>query len=158
MYSISSGPSVKDLVEKELVVLPEDSLISDAVVAMKDRGISSVLVRSVYSFRGNPNIIGIVTEKDILYKVIGGNKGSYKTMLGNVMSSPVITIDAGVSVTEAMSLMRSLKIRRLLVLKKGPTRLSNSYVDCRKRSNRRSHLNRMFKIGLLGIILTSQAY
>lgn len=38
----------------ELVVLPEDSLISDAVVAMKDRGISSVLVRSVYSFRGNP--------------------------------------------------------------------------------------------------------
>jgi malate dehydrogenase (oxaloacetate-decarboxylating) len=118
MYSISSGPSVKDLVEKELVVLPEDSLISDAVVAMKDRGISSVLVRSVYSFRGNPNIIGIVTEKDILYKVIGGNKGPYKTMLGNVMSSPVITIDAGVSVTEAMSLMRSLKIRRLLVLKK----------------------------------------
>ena len=117
MYSISSGPSVKDLVEKELVVLPEDSLISDAVVAMKDRGISSVLVRSVYSFRGNPNIIGIVTEKDILYKVIGGNKGPYKTMLGNVMSSPVITIDAGVSVTEAMSLMRSLKIRRLLVLK-----------------------------------------
>ena len=118
MYLISSGLSVKDLVEKELVVLPEDSLISDAVVAMKDRGISSVLVKSVYSFRGNPNIIGIVTEKDILYKVIGGNKGPYKTMLGNVMSSPVITIDAGVSVTEAMSLMRSLKIRRLLVLKK----------------------------------------
>jgi signal-transduction protein with cAMP-binding, CBS, and nucleotidyltransferase domain len=118
MYSISSGPSVKDLVEKELVVLPEDSLISDAVVAMKDRGISSVLVRSAYSFRGNPNITGIVTEKDILYKVIGGNKGPYKTMLGDVMSSPVITIDAGVSVTEAMSLMRSLKIRRLLVLKK----------------------------------------
>lgn len=78
MYSISSGPSVKDLVEKELVVLPEDSLISDAVVAMKDRGISSVLVRSVYSFRGNPTITGIVTEKDILYKVIGGNKGPYK--------------------------------------------------------------------------------
>lgn len=39
-------------------------------------------------------------------------------MLGDVMSSPVITIDPGVSVTEAMSLMRSLKIRRLLVLKK----------------------------------------
>lgn len=50
MYSISSGPNVKDLVEKELVVLPEDSLIYDAVIAMKDRGISSVLVRSVFSF------------------------------------------------------------------------------------------------------------
>lgn len=93
---------------------------------MKDRGISSVL-RSVYSFRGNPTITGIVTEKDILYKVIGGNKGPYKTMLGDVMSSPVITIDAGDSVTEAMSLMRSLKIRRLLVLKKDKKgRLSNS--------------------------------
>jgi signal-transduction protein with cAMP-binding, CBS, and nucleotidyltransferase domain len=117
MYPISSGPSVKDLVEKELVVLPEDSLISDAVMAMKDRGISSVLVRPVYSFEGNPTITGIVTEKDILYKVIGGNKGPYKTMLRDVMSSPVITIDAGGSVPEAMSLMRSLKIRRLIVLK-----------------------------------------
>jgi CBS domain-containing protein len=117
MYSVPSEPSVKDLMESELVVIPEDSLISDAVIAMKDRGISSVLVRSVYSFGGNPTITGIVTEKDILYKVIGGNKGPYKTMLRDVMSSPVITIDAGVSVTEAMSLMRSLKIRRLLVLK-----------------------------------------
>lgn len=70
-----------------------------------------------YFLLENPTITGIVTEKDILYKVIGGNKGPYKTMLRDVMSSPVITIDAGVSVTEAMSLMRSLKIRRLLVLK-----------------------------------------
>jgi predicted transcriptional regulator len=73
---------VKDLVEKELVALPEDSLIADAVIAMKDRGISSVLARSVYSFAGNPAVTGIVTEKDILYKVIGVNKGLHKTMVG----------------------------------------------------------------------------
>jgi CBS domain-containing protein len=99
------------------VVLPEDSLIADAVIAMKNRGISSVLVRSVSSSAENPIIIGIVTERDILYRVIGGNKGPYKMMLRDVMSSPVVTIDEGVSVTEAISLMRSLKIRRLLVVK-----------------------------------------
>jgi CBS domain-containing protein len=104
------------------VVLPEDSLIADAVIAMKNRGISSVLVRSVSSSAENPIIIGIVTERDILYRVIGGNKGPYKMMLRDVMSSPVVTIDEGVSVTEAISLMRSLKIRRLLVVKTEKTK------------------------------------
>ena len=34
------------------------------------------------------------------------------------MSSPLVTIDEGASVTEAISLMRSVKIRRLLVVRR----------------------------------------
>ena len=108
--------------ENELVTLPEDAVIADAVKVMKDCGISSILVRSLFSSEENPLITGIVTERDILYRVIGGNKGPYKTMLKEVMSSPVVTIEKGSSVNEAMVLMRNKKIRRLLVIKREKTR------------------------------------
>ena len=122
MYSTSSRQRIEDLIKTQLVTLPEDSVIADAVRAMKDRGVSSILVRSVSSSAEDPLITGIVTERDILYRVIGGNKGPYKTILKDVMSSPVVTIDEGTSVTEAISLMRSLKIRRLLVVRREKTK------------------------------------
>jgi CBS domain-containing protein len=114
----SSRDCVEDLIENELVTLPEDSVIADAVKVMKDGGVSSILVRSLSSSEENPLITGIVTERDILYRVIGGNKGPYKTILKEVMSSPVVTIEKGSSVNEAMSLMKNRNIRRLLVVKR----------------------------------------
>ncbi len=118
----SSRRCVEDLIENELVTLPEDAVIADAVKVMKDVGISSILVRSLSSSAENPLITGIVTERDILYRVIGGNKGPYKTVLKEVMSSPVVTIEKGSSVNEAMSLMRNKKIRRLLVMQRENTK------------------------------------
>lgn len=118
----SSRRCVEDLIENELVTLPEDAVIADAVKVMKDVGISSILVRSLSSSAENPLITGIVTERDILYRVIGGNKGPYKTVLKEVMSSPVVTIEKGSSVNEAMSLMRNKKIRRLLVIQRENTK------------------------------------
>ena len=121
-YLASSRHCVEDLMENELVTLPEDAVIADAVKVMKDSGISSILVRSLFSSEENPLITGIVTERDILYRVIGGNKGPYKTVLKEVMSSLVVTIEKGSSINEAMVLMRNKKIRRLLVIKKEKTR------------------------------------
>ena len=117
-YLASSRHCVEDLIENKLVTLPEDAIVADAVKIMKDVGISSILVRSLSSSSENPFITGIVTERDILYRVIGGNKGPYKTILKEVMSTPVVTIEKGSSVDEAMSLMRNKKIRRLLVIKR----------------------------------------
>ncbi|MGC1134413.1 MAG: CBS domain-containing protein [Nitrososphaeraceae archaeon] len=103
--------------EKELATLPEDSIIADAVTIMKEKGISSVLVSSISSTGESPYIIGIVTERDILYRVIARNWGPYKTILRDVMSSPVVTIDEGTSAAEAISIMKSKNFRRLLVIK-----------------------------------------
>ena len=121
-YLASSRHCVEDLIENKLVTLPEDAIVADAVKIMKDVGISSILVRSLSSSSENPFITGIVTERDILYRVIGGNKGPYKTFLKDVMSSPVVTIEKGSSIDEAMSLMRNKKIRRLLVIQRENTR------------------------------------
>jgi len=109
------------IAEKDFATLDEDTIIIDAVKLMRDMGISSIFVtkssKKVQEKRQEPdkNPIGIVTERDILYRVIAENKGPFKVTIGEIMSSPIVAVDEGVSVKEAISLMRRKHIRRLLV-------------------------------------------
>jgi CBS domain-containing protein len=97
MYLTSLNQRIGDIAQKDFTSLDENTIIADAVRAMKERGISSVFVRrSLYSNSKqvthknddhHKTIVGIVTERDILYKVVGQNKGPYKAALKDVMSS-----------------------------------------------------------------------
>jgi len=133
MYLASLNQRIGDIAQKDFMSLNENTIVADAVRTMKERGISSVFVRkSPYSnseqvthkndehLIHHNTIVGIVTERDILYKVVGQNKGPYKTALKDVMSSPIITIDRKASVKDAILLMRNKHIRRLLVTKNAP--------------------------------------
>ena len=60
--------------------------------------------------------IGIITEKDILDRVVTPGKDVYKTYAKDVMSKPVITIEAGSMIKEALGLMKKKKMRRLVVI------------------------------------------
>ena len=117
MYSTSRDQRIGDLVDKDIMTIDESALISDAVRIMKNRGLSSLFVTR----SGNENArttnfpIGIVTERDILYRVVAENKSPYKTTLKEVMSSPVITIDEQATVRDTITLMREKNIRRLIV-------------------------------------------
>ena len=120
MYSASMNQKIGTIAEKDFATLDEDTVIIDAVKLMRDKGISSVFVtksKKGHEKRQEPdkNPIGIVTERDILYRVIAENKGPFKVTIGEIMSSPIVAVDEGVSVKEAISLMRRNHIRRLLV-------------------------------------------
>ncbi|MGH9974867.1 MAG: CBS domain-containing protein, partial [Nitrososphaeraceae archaeon] len=130
MYLASLNQRLGDIVQRDYTSLDDDTIIADAVKVMKEKGISSVFVKASSSSSKivqknndkqsnhlNP-IIGIVTERDILYRVVGQNKGPYKATLRDVMSSPIITIDEDALVKDAISLMRNKHIRRLLVIEK----------------------------------------
>ena len=130
MYLASLNQRLGDIIQRDYISLDDDTIIADAVKVMKEKGISSVFVKASSSSSKivqenndkqsnhlNP-IIGIVTERDILYRVVGQNKGPYKATLRDVMSSPIITIEEDALVKDAISLMRSKHIRRLLVVEK----------------------------------------
>ena len=53
----------------------------------------------------------------MLYRVLAENRGLYKVTLNKIMSTPLITIDQQSSASDAISLMRSKHIRRLVVTK-----------------------------------------
>jgi signal-transduction protein with cAMP-binding, CBS, and nucleotidyltransferase domain len=105
----------EEVAETNLVVLDESTTVGYAAKVMKSNAVSSVLV----SRDGSKQPIGIVTERDMLYRVLADNVGPFKATLGEVMSSPLVTVDGTTSVLDAVVLMRKKGIRRLPVTKEG---------------------------------------
>ena len=117
MYSNTQlSQKIGSIAEKDYVTLSEDTLVGEAAKVMQDRDVLSILVTTS---KNSNEPIGIVTERDILYRVVAENKDPFKVTLKNVMSSPLITIAEEESVRDAILLMRSKHIRRLVVKKPG---------------------------------------
>jgi CBS domain-containing protein len=120
------GKNVGEVAERDFIFLPEDMLVGEAVKIMRDRDVSSILVAK--SDRAYPTgfqsprrappsrYAGILTERDILYKVMAENKGPYKVTIGSIMSTPLLTVSKDSSVRDAIALMQSKQIRRLPVV------------------------------------------
>jgi signal-transduction protein with cAMP-binding, CBS, and nucleotidyltransferase domain len=122
MYSTSLSEKVGNLVKRDFVSLDENTLVADTVKLMKDKGLSFVFV----THKTLESPIGIVTERDILYRVVAENQSTFKTTLKEIMSSPLITIDEESTVADAISLMRSKRIRRVAVKKSSSNQQDNN--------------------------------
>ena len=80
---------------------------------MKDNNVSSLIVID----DSNNKPTGIVTERDLVRKVCVNDRSSSKNMLiKNIMSSPLVTIDARLPVEAAADVMIQNKVRHLLVV------------------------------------------
>lgn len=114
MYSIVLSENTGKFASmREFITLDEDTVVAEAAKVMRDKDTSCILVVS----KDSKEPIGIVTERDVLYRVLAENLGPYKVTLKKIMSTPLITIDHQSTVADAVSLMRSKHIRRLVVTK-----------------------------------------
>jgi CBS domain-containing protein len=101
--------TVRDFVRTNVLRVDANDSAWDAARMMKEYDAGSVLV----TFNGRP--VGIVTERDILYKIAAEDLPASKVMLKKVMSTPVVSVASDTPLTEAMKLMAKHHIRRLLV-------------------------------------------
>ena len=60
--------------------------------------------------------IGIITERDLVRRVVANDANSKTVLIKDIMASPIVTIDANSSVEAAADLMRQNKVRHLLVV------------------------------------------
>lgn len=88
---------------------PEDTC-DKATHTMKEPGVGSVIVAR----DGEP--LGIVTERDMLFKVLAEGRPAKEVKLKEIMSTPVVTVDVSAKVREALELMAHHGFRRLLVM------------------------------------------
>lgn len=107
---------VREIMDKDFVVLDQSTSIIEAAKTMKKNGVSSILVED-----SNSDIIGIVTERDILYRVVAEAKGIFKVSIGRIMTSPLITIGTDTTCIDAIVIMRKKGLRRLPVIDDGKT-------------------------------------
>jgi len=67
----------------------------------------------------NKKPIGILTERDLLMKVVSEDLKASAVRVGKIMSSPLTTISPNTDIVEAAKLMAKNKIRRLPVVENG---------------------------------------
>lgn len=105
--------TIKDLMKLDVVSIPVGTGVAGAARLMKERHIGSVFVK-----QGN-RFVGIVTEPDIVRKVLGNGHVSLQIPVEQIMSSPILGIDERRPLTEAADLMDHHHTRHLAVTKGG---------------------------------------
>jgi CBS domain-containing protein len=103
---------VKDLMTRNIVNISPETSVIEATRMMTTRDISSVLIKSGDAF------IGILTDRDVMSKVVALGLDPNDIMSEEIMSSPLITINEDTSIDEAAKKMRDNRIRRLVVINK----------------------------------------
>jgi len=104
---------VRDIMSVNVVTMSPDATIFDVANLMAKMDIGSVLITD----KDRP--IGIITESDIVRRVITAEKDPKSTAARDIMSSPIIHVEPGTALTEAMRVMARSNIRRVAVLKNG---------------------------------------
>jgi CBS domain-containing protein len=106
--------SVGEIMTKKLETIAISNSAQEAAKKMRDKNISSLLV--IDNTNNNDKPIGIVTERDLVRKVCVNDASSKHTMVQDITSSPLITIDTISSVEVAADVMMQNKVRHLLVV------------------------------------------
>ena len=99
---------VKDIMKTSVISIDLSMAVKDAAEMMNDAEIGGIVIME------NNIATGIITERDIVRRIVAKNKG-YSTKLKDVMSTPLVTISPDETVWELAQLMKVKKIHRVPV-------------------------------------------
>jgi len=103
--------TISDIMRKKLETIEEMASVQEAAKKMKDKNVSSLVVVDT---NGKPQ--GLVTERDLARKVCINDVHTSTVTNKEIMSSPLITINAASSPSIAADMMLQNNVRHLLVV------------------------------------------
>ena len=112
-YLITSSRNwleVGDVMTKNIVTISSDQTVLSAAKTMAENVVSCIIVID------DESVVGILTETDFLKKVADKKKDFDNISVAEIMSSPVVSVSADLSVFEASSIMEDKHIKRLPIL------------------------------------------
>jgi len=104
---------VKEIMTRDVVTVDIKSDVQNLAKRMLTYKVGSVIVTD----KNQP--VGIVTERDIVRKIVSRNLKSEEISIKELMTTPLLTIPSTEDVTDIMHKMVKLEIRRLPVVEKG---------------------------------------
>lgn len=110
---MQTGYKVIDVMTNKPVVAEKSISLKDAANIMVNSNVNSLLITE------SGKAIGIITDEDLVRKVIAKGLDPKKIKINDVMATDLITIAPGKDIYEAMQVMRNHNIRQLPVLEKG---------------------------------------
>jgi CBS domain-containing protein len=105
---------VKDVMSSPVITADEEETTDKIAVAMDKDGLGAVIVTNKAG-----KSIGIITERDLVIRVLAKNAKPDTVKAKAIMTTPLVTIEPDASVSDAARRMTRLDIRRLGVLYKG---------------------------------------
>ena len=105
---------VKEVMNRNVkTVRPEDT-VKDAAKIMNEHRIGSLVVVS-----GTGEVVGILTERDILTDVVATGKSADEVKVSDIMTPNIVTITPDKTLEEAADIMTENKIKKLPVVYEG---------------------------------------
>ena len=101
---------VRDIMQKNVITIESLKKAHDAAIILKEKEISFLVVVK----EGKP--IGIVSERDIVRKIVAENNDPQITQLETIMSKNFKWVEPNASIESAVQKMLNNNIRRLVVL------------------------------------------
>lgn len=108
---MTAPTSVHEVMSRRLEKILANMSAQEAAKKMGSVNTGSLLVTD---FDEKP--IGIVTERDLVRRVVANDSNSKTILIKDIMSSPIVTIDADSSIEVAADLMLQNKVSHLLVV------------------------------------------
>jgi CBS domain-containing protein len=108
---MTAQKSVSEIMNTVIVKIEGNKSSEDAAMKMRTANTSSLIV---VDSAGIP--VGIVTERDLVGRVIANDADSRRIMVKDIMASPVVTIDPRSSVESAADLMLQNSVHHLLIV------------------------------------------
>ncbi len=101
---------VEDMMVKNVITIESDSSVKQAAESMSTNEIGCLIVCR------KGDAVGIVTERDLLKRVVAKARNVKTTTVNDIMSSPLTTVKPATEVEDAMKLMFQSKIKKLPVI------------------------------------------
>jgi len=102
--------TVYDVMTPNVITINPDQTIEQAARIMVNHGISSIIVYK----NGKP--IGILTEKDVLTRIVAAGQNPKKVTVSEIMTPEIIACHPNTSINEACLTMQKKKIKKLAVV------------------------------------------
>lgn len=100
---------VNEVMNKDVVVVKKDATVKEASEVMSKMGIGSLVVTE------DDKIIGMLTNNNVV-KSVANDKPAQSTLVEEVMSEKVVTVEPGKDLEDAVELMVQNKIREVPVV------------------------------------------
>ncbi|MDP1948980.1 MAG: CBS domain-containing protein [Nitrospirota bacterium] len=113
--NLQSGNTVGHFMHRYLEVVPPATTIVEAAERMREKSLGSLLVESTDAEGRMTRESGIVTETDLIRKVLAKGIDPSLTMVDQIMTSPLLTIAPDRPMLDASHLMETNHVRYLCV-------------------------------------------
>jgi CBS domain-containing protein len=104
---------IHDIMITKVITTTKNSTLEEAIKLMNDHEIGCLIVTE------NKKAVGILTERDLLKRILAKSENLKRIRVQEVMSTPLISVEPTVEIGDASKLMFEKNIKKMPITRKG---------------------------------------